>query len=172
MTLPPNFETMDDFLSRLPIEEQAEIWAGVERMRRSAIQRMPFQTQRPLGLQSFLYKSEEEEFEIRWLANFKTKTLLIFTPQFWPSSMLNFLTQLPSLDRRFAEAGISIALDINAYFSIKVCQEIEDRERWLSIRVVQYGSRLDIDVDTLPWRRNSAEFSDSPVSGSLAQPKL
>jgi hypothetical protein len=122
-------------------------------MVRNAILGMPFQTQRPLGLRTYLYRSEDEEFVLRWRANFETRTLLIITPRLWPSTMLDFLSKLPAQDERFAQVGISTAMDINEFFCIKVCREVEDRERWFEIRVKQYQGYQDIDIDSLPrWR--------------------
>lgn len=109
-------------------------------------------TARPDDLRELMIFCHNEHCLIRWHTDFEKRELLIFTPSVFVPILTDFLIMLPAEDQRFAEAGISDPLQIDAYFEIKLCLEYQDKEKWYLAHVYMDYGCFDISREPLPMQ--------------------
>jgi hypothetical protein len=149
---PPLFETytadefVDEFCPGMKEQFEAESLLRKENL----IKSMRTKTARPSNLREMMVFCHNEHCLIRWHADFERHELLIFTPSIFVPVLTDFLIALPTEDKCFAEFGIAEPLQIEAFFTIKICLEYQDLEKWYLAHVSFYYRCYEISFEELP----------------------
>lgn len=125
---------MDDYLARLPIEEQEEIRAGADRMAEEMRRYNARRYTDPLFLYGFLFNPDKEYVEIHWQVSFKKKLLMIHTPYPMPTQIPTIMALMIQEDEQFQKAGINSPAEINAFFEVNICHELSEGQKWFEMR--------------------------------------
>ena len=130
----PHFETLDDYLARLPIEQQEEIRAGADRMAEEMRRYNERRHTDPLFVHGFLFNPDKEYVEINWQVRLKRKILMLHTPYPMRPQIPTIMALMIQEDEQFLKAGINSPEEINALFEINICHELSDGKKWFEMR--------------------------------------
>ncbi|MEI7843877.1 MAG: hypothetical protein WCI39_12710, partial [Gallionellaceae bacterium] len=135
----PQFETMDDFLARLPKEEQERIQAGAakvaEEIRLNNLRRYSD----PLFVHGSLYKLDTEYLQINWMVSFQAKVLMIYTPYSMPEHLTKIMEQILKEDRQFKNNGIETLGALIIDFELNICHDFAEGQKWVEVKVNPSG---------------------------------
>jgi hypothetical protein len=136
----PKFETYthDEFIEAFYPGKSAQYEADRELRKDQFLKSLQPKTARPTDLREKLIINHNEPFLIRWRADFEKQELLIFTTSLWVPALTDFLIALPAEDQRVTELGIADSLQIDASFTIKLCFEYQDMEKWYLAHVSMF----------------------------------
>ena len=141
-------ELIDEFCPGMKDQFEAESLLRKEKFLNS----LRPKTARPDDLRELMIFCHDEHCLIRWHTDFEKRELLIFTPSVFVPILTDFLIALPAEDKRFAEFGIEEPLQIDTYFTIKLCLEYQDKEKWYLAHVYMDYGCFDISHEPLPMQ--------------------
>ena len=124
-----HFETLDDYLARLPIEEQEKIRVGADRMAEEMRRYDARRYTDPLFLYGFLFNPDNKYVELHWQVNNNTALLMIYTPFPMPNQIPRIMALMIKEDEQFQKAGINSPAEINAFFEINICHELGEGKK-------------------------------------------
>lgn len=135
------FETMDEFLARLSIEEQAEIMKGAENFAQDIRSHHVRRFSDPLFLYSSLLRVEQEYVSIHWQVNIEKRLLMLHTPFPMPSHMQTIMDLIIQENEQFQKAGIHTSAELDSLFEKKLFQNLNEGEEWFEMRCNQSDDR-------------------------------
>jgi hypothetical protein len=142
--------THDEFIEAFYPGKRAQYEANREIRKETFLKSLQPKTARPTDLrEKLICTHNQQEILIRWRADFEKRELLIFTTSLWVPALTDFLIALTAEDKRFTELGIADPLQLDAYFTIKLCLEYQDKEKWYLAHVSMSYGCYDIYCESL-----------------------
>jgi hypothetical protein len=131
------FETMDDFLARLPEAEQQRHHEGAiqiaEEIRKNRLSKM----NDPMLMHWSLFDPGNQYEEIHWLVSLEKNLLMICTPYPMAAHLPQILALMIKEDKQFRRAGIEMPEEIIASFNIHLCCDLTQGKNWFESRLCQ-----------------------------------
>lgn len=135
------FETMDEFLARLPIEEQAEIMKGADKFAQDIRAHHARRFSDPLFVYSSLLRVDQEYVSIHWQVNIEKRLLMLHTPFPMPSHIQTIMDLIIQENEQFQKEGIHTSAELNSLFEIQLFQNLNEGKEWFEMRCNQSDDR-------------------------------